>query len=69
MFLDKEGYIIVPNKATKQLYRLMDKGKRTSIDKKTLKKEIGIKLKEREVYSKEGQLIGTFDAKGIFKKK
>ena len=69
VFMDKEGYIVVPNKATKQLYRLMDKGKKTPVEKKTLKKEIGIKLEEKEVYSKQGILVGTFDGKGVFKKK
>jgi hypothetical protein len=47
----------------------MDKGKKTPIEKKTLKKEIGIKLEEKEVYSKQGILVGTFDEKGVFKKK
>mgnify|MGYP007071979531 FL=1 len=47
----------------------MDKGKKTPVEKKTLKKEIGIKLEEKEVYSKDGQLIGTFDSKGVFKNK
>jgi len=47
----------------------MDKGKKTPVEKKTLKKEIGIKLEEKEVYSKQGQLIGSFDGKGVFKKK
>ena len=51
MYIDKEGYIVVPNKATKQLYRLMDKSKTTPIEKKTLKKEIGIKTRrERGVF-------------------
>ena len=59
----------MPTKASKQLYRLMDKGKKTPVEKKTPKKEIGIKLEEKEVYSKQGQLIGSFDGKGVFKKK
>ena len=70
VFMDKEGYIIVPNKTTRKLYRLMDRGKKTPIEKKTLTKTVlGVKLKEKEVYSKDGQLIGTFDSKGVFKKK
>ena len=68
--MDKEGYIIVPNKTTRKLYRLMDVGKKTPVEKKTLTKTVlGVKLKEKEVYSKDGQLIGTFDSKGVFKKK
>lgn len=70
VFMDKEGYIIVPNKTTRKLYRLMDVGKKTPVEKKTLTKTVlGVKLKEKEVYSKDGQLIGTFDSKGVFKKK